>query len=51
MRDKDLQVVEITLAVVAPGPGEKLFQIRMTALLLPHLDGAGILPDLSNLTT
>lgn len=36
VRNKNLQVVEVALAVIAPGPAEELLQVWMTTLLLSH---------------
>ena len=36
MIDKDLEVVEIPLAVIAPWPCERLFDVRMLALAFTH---------------
>lgn len=37
VRDEDLQVIEITLTIIAPWPSQQLLNIGMTALLLAHL--------------
>lgn len=34
--DQDLEIVEVALAVVAPGPRENLSQVGMITLLLRH---------------
>ena len=36
MVDEDFEVVEIPLAVVAPGPGQDLLNVRVLALCLAH---------------
>ena len=36
MIDEDFEVIEIPLAVVAPGPSKGLFNIRVLALCLAH---------------
>ena len=36
MVDEDFEVVEIPLAVVAPGPGQDLLNVRVLALCFAH---------------
>ena len=36
MVDEDFEVVEIPLAVIAPGPGQDLLDIRVLALCFTH---------------
>lgn len=38
MRDKELQILKVTLAVVAPWPRQDVLDIGVTALLLAHCD-------------
>lgn len=36
MVDEDLEVVKVPLAIIAPRPGESLFDVRVLALCFPH---------------
>jgi len=39
MRDENLQIIEVTLAVVAPRPSEDLLDIGVLSLALAHAAG------------
>ena len=36
VRDQNLQIIEVALAIVTPRAAENFFEIRMTALFLTH---------------
>lgn len=36
MVNQNFEIIEVAFAVIAPGPGEDLFDIRMMTLLLGH---------------
>jgi hypothetical protein len=39
MGDENLQIIEVTLAVVAPRPSEDLLDVRILSLALAHIAG------------
>jgi hypothetical protein len=36
MRNENLEIIEISFAIITPRPSKQFFQIRMTALLFDH---------------
>ena len=38
--DQDLEIIKVSLAVVTPGTGEDLLDVRVIALLLRHCAGS-----------